>query len=86
MEQLIESGEVANRAELAQIFGLSRARVTQILDLMLLAPDIQEEILFMEVGSDMNRSPCPITERAIHGLANAAVWREQMKAWSALVN
>jgi len=48
MEHLIESGEVANRAELARIFGLSRARVTQILDLTLLAPDIQEETLFME--------------------------------------
>ena len=49
MQALIERGEVRDRAELAWALGLSRARVTQLLDLLLLAPDLQEEILFAQV-------------------------------------
>src|SRR5262245_32209472 len=38
---LIASGAAPDRAELARRLGLSRARMTQLLDLTLLAPDIQ---------------------------------------------
>ena len=44
----IDRGEIRDRAELARRLGITRARVTQILDLTLLAPGIQEEVLFME--------------------------------------
>jgi len=73
MENLISSGEVKDRAELARIFGLSRARVTQILDLTLLAPDIQEDILFME-GC---REPQAVSERTVRPLARTLDWRKQ---------
>ena len=46
-ERLIKEGEVANQAEIARLGQVSRARVTQIMNLLLLAPDIQEEILFL---------------------------------------
>ena len=44
LEAAVERGEYRDRAEIARQLGFTRARVTQILDLLLLAPDIQEEI------------------------------------------
>ena len=76
MEMLISSGEVKDRAELARIFGLSRARVTQIMNLILLAPDIQELILFAETRDDGL-----VTERAVRQLVAMADWEEQRKTW-----
>ena len=80
MEQLIESGEVANRAELARIFGLSRARVTQILNLTLLAPDIQEGILFAETSANNDGAEI-ITERSIRKLTRTLAWANQREMW-----
>jgi hypothetical protein len=46
-KRLIESGAVADAAEMARIAGVTRARMTQVLDLNLLAPDLQERLLFL---------------------------------------
>ena len=40
IQQAIDGGVVRDRAEVARRLGLTRARVTQLLDLALLAPDI----------------------------------------------
>jgi len=44
-EGYVRDGAVKDYAELARLGHVSRARVTQIMDLNLLAPDIQEAIL-----------------------------------------
>ena len=52
---LIRSGAVKDYAQLARLGHVTRARVTQIMNLTLLAPDIQEELLFwprIERGKD----------------------------------
>lgn len=41
---MIDSGQVENQAELARIKGITRARVTQILNLLKLKPKIIEEL------------------------------------------
>src|SRR4051812_10325703 len=46
-EELIRTGAVSNYAVLARLGQVSRARVTQMTGLLNLAPDIQEEILFL---------------------------------------
>src|SRR5690242_18906811 len=46
LEQLVQAGVIANYAALAKLGHVSRARVTQIQNLLLLAPDIQEALLF----------------------------------------
>jgi len=46
---LVDRGEVADYAELARLAHVSRPRITQIMDLTLLAPDVQEAILFLPV-------------------------------------
>ncbi len=40
----LEAGEVRNRADIARREGITRARVTQIMALLRLAPEIQEHI------------------------------------------
>ena len=56
-DQLIRDGEVA---ELARVGHVSRARFTQIMNLLCLAPDIQEELLFLPT---IERGRDAITER-----------------------
>jgi hypothetical protein len=61
----------------------SGARVTQIMNLLNLAPDIQEEILFLPCtihGRD------PIPERHLRPLVAIFDWRKQRKMWRDQVN
>ena len=57
-ETLIQNGDMADYAELARLAHVSRARITQIMNLLLLAPDLQEAMLFLppvERGRDAIR-------------------------------
>jgi hypothetical protein len=47
-EGLLRQGDVRDYAEIARLANVTRARVSQIMNLLLLAPDIQESILFLE--------------------------------------
>jgi hypothetical protein len=47
-ERLVRERKVKNYAEIARLTGLSRARVTQIANLALLPPDVQERFLLCE--------------------------------------
>ena len=81
MQRLIAEGVVRDFAELARLGHVSRARITQIMNLNLLAPDIQEEILFLprvECGRD------PVREHAIRHIAAAAVWGKQRTMWAGM--
>ncbi len=80
VEKMIERGELRDRAHAAANLGFSRARVTQLLALTLLAPDIQEEILFLEVDDGVEQ----ITERALRDIVSVDDWAEQRLRWSTL--
>ena len=77
MEAMITRGEIRDRAELAERFGFSRARITQLLDLLLLAPDLQEAILFGEVSQGRD----PIHEHSLRKIAREASWHAQRDLW-----
>ena len=64
IQEAIDREVVRDRAEVARRLGITRARVTQLLDLTLLAPEIQEEILFAEAVDGVE----PISERAIRNI------------------
>jgi hypothetical protein len=49
LRRRLERGEFADFADMARQLGFTRARVTQLMDLLLLAPEVQEEILFLEL-------------------------------------
>ncbi len=62
----MEAGEVRNQADIARREGITRARVTQVLALLRLAPETQEQILTM---SNTIRRP-EITERRLRPIIN----------------
>ena len=59
MQRLIDAGVVGDYAELARRGHVSRARIMQIMNLNFLAPDIQEDILFLPL---VERGRDPIRE------------------------
>jgi ParB-like chromosome segregation protein Spo0J len=79
IQQAIDRGVVRDRAEVARRLGLTRARVTQLLDLTLLAPDIQERILFAESADGSE----PFTERRLRPLTRDSTWPAQRSPLSA---
>jgi hypothetical protein len=72
LDGLMRDGIVANFTELAQYASVTRARISQIMNLLNLAPIIQEQLLFL---------PAPeavlITERSLQYLASVTDWDRQ---------
>ena len=77
LQDAIDRGEYRDRAQLARQFGVTRARVTQLLNLTLLAPDIQESVLDLEAVDGVE----PTSERALRMVVLAADWAEQRRRW-----
>ena len=75
---LVKQGLVSDYADIARLGLVTRARVTQIMNLLLLAPDIQEEILFLP---RIERGRGPITERHLRAMASVIDWGEQRDLW-----
>jgi hypothetical protein len=77
---LIRDGVVKDQAELARLGHVSRARLTQIMGLLSLAPDIQEAILWLppvEAGDD------GVTERELREVVREVDWGRQRRRWGA---
>ena len=82
LEQLVQTGVIANYAELARLGHVSRARVTQILNLRGLAPDLQEAVLFLPPTV---RGRDPIHMRQLQRVAKELNWEHQRLLWQALL-
>ena len=78
-DHLIKSGQITDQADLARLGRVTRARVTQIMNLLNLAPDIQEEILFLP-RTTQGRDP--IRERMLRPIAAVLDWRKQRRMWA----
>jgi len=79
MEQMIQEGTVKDYTELAHLGQVSAARITQVMNLLHLAPDIQEEILLGNTPEDWLR------ESAVRKLSAVVLWSEQRNRWHELV-
>ncbi len=79
IQNAIDRGVVADRAAVARKLGFTRARITQLLDMLLLAPDIQTRVLEFEAVDGVE----PMSERALRAVAHAGAWREQRDSWTA---
>jgi hypothetical protein len=80
LQAAIERGLVADQAALARKLGLTRARVTQLFDLLMLAADLQEQVLALEAVDGAE----PMAELTLRAVAHAGTWAEQRAAWAAL--
>lgn len=79
MERLLREGVARDYAELARMAGVTRARLTQIMNLTLLAPDIQEQVLNLprtRQGRD------PISEPQLRSIAAVTDWHKQRRLWA----
>lgn len=76
---LVRSGAVVDYVELARLGHVTRARVSQVMSLLYLAPMIQEEILFLsriEAGRDR------MVLRDLLPIAQLSDWDLQLRAWN----
>jgi hypothetical protein len=80
-ESLLRQEIIADAATLARLGQVSRARITQILNLLHLAPDIQEAILF---APPTVRGRDPISLRQVQPIAQMLDWRRQRRLWRKL--
>ena len=71
-EGMLRDETVRDYAELARLGGVTRARMTQIMKLLHLAPDIQEKILFLPDIRGLN-------ERNLRAVVRRNDWREQRR-------
>jgi hypothetical protein len=81
-DRLVHDGQVADYADLARLGHVTRARMTQIINLQNLAPDIQETILELPRtvgGRD------PISERQARRVAAEPDWRKQRLLWQRMI-
>jgi hypothetical protein len=74
-EKMVEHGEVRDYADLARLGYVTRARMTQIMGLLNLAPDIQDALISLgKCGEE-------IRERQLRPIVAIADWREQRQHW-----
>jgi hypothetical protein len=81
LDAKVRAGMVADYAALARVGRVSRARISQIMNLLYLAPDIQEQILFLPPvcgGADS------IHLWQLQPIALTPEWPEQRRLWQRL--
>ena len=71
-EGLLRDETIQDYAELARLGRVTRARITQIMKLRLLAPDIQEQILCLPFSKGLN-------ERNLRPIVSRIDWRDQRR-------
>jgi len=78
---LIQTGQIRDQAELSHLGQVTRARISQILALIHLAPDIQEDLLFFEGGG--RRLDLLLAD--LRPLCTVADWSAQRRRWRTLL-
>jgi len=80
LRELMEQNEIITIKQIADWLGMTYRRVVQIMDILYLAPKIQEEILFSEEIAIYR-----LSERKIHEVFKEILWDKQLKAWQELL-
>ena len=78
-EGLLRNGTIRDYAELARLGQVTRALMTQIMKLLDLAPDIQEQILFLPSIKGLN-------ERNLRPVVCRVDWREQRRLFQKIID
>ena len=81
--RLVQSGAIINQSELAHFGQTSTTRMTQIMWLDNLAPDMQEDILFLPKTTQGRDA---IKEADVRPIAKTLDWNKQRQMWNRLRN
>jgi hypothetical protein len=81
LDGLIRSGQVKDKATIARVGRVSRARVTQIMNLLFLAPDIQEQLLTLH---PQVTGRAPVILRDLVPIGAELDWQKQREMWAKL--
>lgn len=80
-EGLVRAGTVSDYATLARLGHVTRARITQVMNLLYLAPDLQEQILFLPRTV---RGRDPLILQQLQPIAATPEWKQQRRLWAGL--
>ena len=78
IDRMIRDGELQDLAEAARAVGVTRARMTQIANLLLLAPEIQEAILDLPPVTQRREY---VSERSLRTIVVEPNWHVQRRLW-----
>jgi len=78
IDRMIRDGDFRDLTDAAKAIGVTRARMTQITNLLLLAPAIQEEILDLPL---VTNGRDPISERQLRRITAEPDWNTQLTMW-----
>ena len=78
LEELVKDETVQSYAELAQLGHVTRARMTQIMKLLQLAPDLQEQLLFLPSLKGLN-------ERNLRAVIQQLDWSVQRQIFEKMI-
>jgi hypothetical protein len=81
-EELLRQGTAKVYADLARLGGVSRARITQVMNLRNLAPVLQEKILSLRQDHSDNSK---LNECALRRITGVVDWREQLRQFEQVV-
>lgn len=80
IDGMIRSGDLRDWADAARLVKVTRARMTQIANLLLLAPNIQESLAGLPAVLEGREL---ITERCLRAITAEPAWHEQNQRWCA---
>jgi len=80
LTKLLEEGKVKSARQAAGWLGLSQVRINQLMNMFLLSPRIQEEIICSE-----NKTIASIPEYKLRSVINEADWQKQSQLWQGLL-
>jgi hypothetical protein len=81
IEEQVRSGTLASYAAAARLGHISRARLSQIVSLLHLAPDVQEQVFFLQRPT---RGRKEFALRHLLSVAAVLDWHEQRRRWRKL--
>ncbi len=77
-DRMLREGKVKDLSELARLAHVTQPRMTQIMNLNHLAPDIQETLLFLP---PLQRGSDPVNERLLRAIVAEIDWQSQRGLW-----
>jgi hypothetical protein len=76
---LLDDGIAKDYSDLAKLGRVTKARITQIMNLLNLAPEIQETLLFL---APVRTWRDPVSERSLRTIVAEASWKHQRKLFA----